>query len=189
MQNALAALQRKEKDVKNRNQSGSGTSSGGSRSVPVSICVFVTSDSPRISEDIKHHLMSNPSFHGVAVTTADLNNGTNSHDWLSIGVLKGNQDHVPDTADFVKRPEFSDWYVISQALASVSTDESTFSGSARQRAGYFHSRHDYRVVKNEQGIFECQPIRPLSRTCDMCRILTTNCPHDVQRECNNITNT
>ena len=44
-------------------------------------------------------------------------------DWLSIAVLKGSQDKANET-EIAARPEFSDWHVVSAALAAVSTDES-----------------------------------------------------------------
>ena len=76
---------------------------------------------PQIADDLRTYLHGHPGFNGTVVTGADVSPHT--ADWLSIAVLKGSQDKANET-EIAARPEFSDWHVVSAALAAVSTDES-----------------------------------------------------------------
>jgi hypothetical protein len=66
------------------------------------------------------------------VTGADVSPHT--ADWLSIAVLKRSQDRANET-EIAARPEFSDWHVVSSALAAVSTDESRWVRVRRRGGG------------------------------------------------------
>ena len=116
-------------------------------------------------------------------------------DWHTSSVLnKASQDAAINAHEIATRSEFSDWYILSSSVASMYTYDSTFASSARRRAGYFRTRHDFHVKAGEgkDGKMTCEPVRQMSTYCDLCADKLTGpagsskkspCPMEIQTDC------
>eukprot|EP01036_Dinobryon_divergens_P036012 gene36012-46789_t len=145
------------------------------------ICVYVTSDFPTVSNDVKSYLESHAQFKGAVVSNGDLQL---HEDWLSISLMGSNSV----SKEVAHRPDLLDWMVMSNALSSLYTAASTYGASARLRAGYFETRHDY-IMSDEDGPITCKPLHNQKLLCDACHELDKGnngqdlCPPDVRNDC------
>lgn len=102
------------------------------------VCVFVSSDNTAISEEVTHFINQIPNARAVFNRIAG--NKTLSH---SAEVLVGERYNYNFKVDMLKdHPEFVDWMLISEAASAIHSFQSTFSRTARERAGIIRSLHD-----------------------------------------------